>query len=123
MIDDSETATFVVLSPIAGPFGLTGKTLHGTGTFSGSGSSFSTRWNMLIEGTADPSVFAETGTWTPTGAVLEGEGRFRGTCTLRGIEDLRWVGAAHEGRVPSTQPLRQATGLQSETRTGGRRWT
>lgn len=84
-IDDSGTVTATILSPEAGPFGITGNTLHGEVVFTGTKGSFTLIQHVSFKTTEDPDIFAEPGSWVlvaGTGAYadLEGQGRSSGTC-------------------------------------------
>jgi len=99
-IEDSGTVTSTILSPEAGPFGVTGVTLRAESVFTGGDGTFTLVQHVTFMTTDDPDVFAEPGTWVLTGgtgdyASLRGQGRSSGTCDVgQGVEVQTF-----EGRV------------------------
>ncbi len=86
-IEDSGDATATMLSPQAGPFGVTGVTLRAEVLFEGQHGTFTLVQHVTFMSTDDPDVFGEPGTWVITGgtgdyAGLTGRGRSFGTCDL-----------------------------------------
>lgn len=91
-IEDSRTVAARVLSPGAGPLGVTGTTLRAEVVFTGEDGTFTLIQHVTLMSTDDPDVVAEPGTWVLTRgtgdyADVQGQGRSSGTCDFaQGLE-------------------------------------
>jgi hypothetical protein len=84
-IEDSGDVSLTVVGPLAGPFGVTGSTVHVEALFTGEEDTFTLLWHVAFMATDDPKVFASVGAWriiagTGDYAGLKGQGQSRGIC-------------------------------------------